>query len=325
MVVAADCPQENGVGSIVLGSVLTVGIFLSYIPQHVSIIRARTSEGLSLFMLLLSNLSALSIVLYSVVNEWDLFSCCTVVGFAQCQRILLELYQLLVGFVNLLPMYALAIYYHPSGPRNIDRFITLSVQTTKLDAERTARRRYLFDLIVHLAYMVLTVSLIMISVIMTQSLGTRSPAVRTLSDMLGIVSIVSTFLIWLPQIYSVYSLKGPGSLSILMLCLQAPGALAVAIYQGALEREGWGVWVPYLAVFIQEVIILGQVLYYWWRGRHSAKDDISLEFMQPSDLEEEDEFRPKMLPKPKEDVSMELMLPPSDDDIYDQVFASDED
>lgn len=346
MVIADDCPQENAVGSIVLGSVLTVGIFLSYLPQHISIIRAKTSEGLSLFMLLLSNLSALTIVLFSVVREWDTYACCTVVGFAQCQRILLELYQLLVGFVNLLPMYGLAIYYHPFGPRNIDRFVTSQMQTNKLGAEQTAKKRYLFDVVVFLAYLAFTVSMILVAVVMTQSLGSSSPAVKTLSSVMGLGSVVSTFLIWLPQIYSVYALKGPGSLSVLMLLLQAPGALAVAIYQGALQHEGWGVWVPYVAVFVQEVIILLQVLWYWWKARNAfsirAPDMLSLLDVGDPDLSPDIDEQLSDAPfdhgptstifglmgfsaKPKQDIDLELMQPPSDDDIYDQVFESDED
>lgn len=348
MVLAEDCPEENSVGSIVLGSVLTVGIFLSYLPQHVAIIRSKTSDGLSLTMILLSNLSALSILLSSVLGEWDLYACCTVVGAAQCQRILLELYQLLVGFINLLPMYAFAIYYHPYGPRNIDRYITSVKHSSVLDAEQSARKRYLFDVIVFLSYMVVTVVFIMVSVLLAQSLGSKSASVKTLLGIMGIISIVSTFLIWLPQIYSVYTHKGGGSLSVLMLLLQAPGALAVVIYQGFLQKAGWGVWVPYMAVFIQEVIILCQIFFYWWRARNSTfksqppdmmglldVDSMSdlIESSEASvDLSSEDSQDSNIMDilsrqaQRKEGFDLNFIQPPTpDDDLYDQVFESDDD
>jgi uncharacterized protein with PQ loop repeat len=350
MVLPEDCPQENAVGSIVLGAVLTVGIFISYMPQHVSIIRSKTSEGVSLFMLLLSNISSLTVVLFSVVNEWDLYSCCTVVPFAQCQRILLELYQLLVGFVNLLPMYALAIYFHPYGPRNIDKYLTSCTPQDALNAGRSARHRYLFDVIVFLCYLVICIVLIMVSTLLPQSLGSGHASVRTFADFLGVISIGSTFLIWLPQIYSVYRLKSGGSLSVLMLLLQAPGALAVAIYQGFLQREGWGVWVPYLAVFTQEVIILLQILYYWWQAKRSYQQrppDL-LGLLDINDLSPEDEVEshpladsfsstddgsdlsagsPSLLSRMglvnrtvDSDFSLEYIEPGTDDELIDQVF-----
>lgn len=415
-----DCPEMDAIGTLVVGSVLTVGIFASYLPQHVAIIKAKSSEGVSLFMLLLSNLSALTIVMFSVMSEWNLYSCCDRVDGAQCQRILLQLYQLLVGFVNLLPMYALAIYYHPGSPRNnirptgfsssssmgglglLDKesvgaplfpsltatvdehchnlglsdgsggYSSLSSSPSLLsgssslgksnrmvdvvsdmglisdgpssDAHRvyveesmstwqSRRFAYMRDAIIFLIYTIFELVVLIVCLVLVQSRGPSDAAVVSLRGIMGTTGLVSTILIWLPQIYEVYVLKGAGSLSILMLLLQAPGAFAVVIYQGIMEHQQWGVWMPYLAVLVQQCIILGQLLFYYLQAKRLANAKLSPEVQSLLNLDDEAEDISSSLDgsqrsaafDPSQLVDDLLIDPPSDDDLIEKVFESDDD
>jgi uncharacterized protein with PQ loop repeat len=247
-----QCPQR-GVGGIVLGSVLTAGIFLSYLPQHVIILKRRSSAGLSLYMLLLSNIASFTVVLGAVLLEWSEFQCCHSVGFGECQAILLSLYQLLVGFVNLLPMYALALYYMP------ERF--------ERKQSDSARRVYYRHAIIYGVYVLGVVALSAASFVLIAVDGKQASSVRTLGKVLGVVAAAATVVQWAPQIYEVYKNKGPGSLSLLMLLLQAPGALACAILQGVFYQEDWTTWVSYLCMFVQEAIIICQLAFYHFRKR----------------------------------------------------------
>eukprot|EP01121_Diplochlamys_sp_Union-15-3_P019176 TRINITY_DN7163_c0_g3_i1.p1 TRINITY_DN7163_c0_g3~~TRINITY_DN7163_c0_g3_i1.p1 ORF type:complete len:151 (+),score=3.45 TRINITY_DN7163_c0_g3_i1:177-629(+) len=71
----------------------------------------------------------------------------------------------------------------------------------------------------------------------------------------GFASSIIVLIMWCPQIYTTYKLKGPGSLSIPMLCIQLPGSLLVVYFQiseGA-EITTWG---PYVITAIEQFILI---------------------------------------------------------------------
>jgi uncharacterized protein with PQ loop repeat len=58
---------------------LALGIIVSYLPQHIRIIRRRTSEGISQWFLLLGVSSGVSAMCNIFLFSSKIFSCCTII------------------------------------------------------------------------------------------------------------------------------------------------------------------------------------------------------------------------------------------------------
>ena len=78
-----------------------------------------------------------------------------------------------------------------------------------------------------------------------------------------------------PQIYTTWKLKSPGSLSLLMLLLQAPGTIIVVIFY-ILDGANWSIWLPFLANFFTMTILLteGTIFLCIERRRKKGKTNI---------------------------------------------------
>eukprot|EP00010_Vexillifera_abyssalis_P001671 CAMPEP_0201554564 /NCGR_PEP_ID=MMETSP0173_2-20130828/42334_1 /ASSEMBLY_ACC=CAM_ASM_000268 /TAXON_ID=218659 /ORGANISM="Vexillifera sp., Strain DIVA3 564/2" /LENGTH=186 /DNA_ID=CAMNT_0047965911 /DNA_START=414 /DNA_END=971 /DNA_ORIENTATION=+ len=154
--------------------------------------------------------------------------------------------------------------------------------------------------------------------------------VEIFGQVLGIVSALATIVQWSPQIYTVYVKKGPGSLSLLMLLLQAPGALACAIFQGLFYQENWTTWVSYACMFLQETVIIIQLVYYYCtdRKRYEARsyselatnDDAELADLAGAHLLSEDGQ-----PISSNDSDLDFLDDFKDDDLYQDVFGGSDD
>jgi PQ loop repeat len=67
------------------------------------------------------------------------------------------------------------------------------------------------------------------------------------ADFLGIFSTVLASIQYFPQIYTTFTLKKVGSLSIPMMCIQTPGSFVWAASLAArLGKEGWSAWGVYV-------------------------------------------------------------------------------
>jgi hypothetical protein len=60
-----------------------------------------------------------------------------------------------------------------------------------------------------------------------------------------------------PQMVTTCRVKGPGSLSLVLLAIQAPGGLINALFQALGQADHWTTWCSVLAAAIQQFILLG--------------------------------------------------------------------
>jgi hypothetical protein len=78
-------------------------------------------------------------------------------------------------------------------------------------------------------------------------IAARPEALQAWANFLGIISTVLASIQYFPQIYTTYTLKRVGSLSIPMMCIQTPGAFvwagSLAARLGAAGWSAWGVYV----------------------------------------------------------------------------------
>jgi hypothetical protein len=86
------------------------------------------------------------------------------------------------------------------------------------------------------AFIALCAVLVVLGLVLGLLLG-NDGTTKGLAAGFGVISSITTLFMWLPQILRTYHDKDPGSLSILMLCLQLPGNLAAVYFQAIMEQE----------------------------------------------------------------------------------------
>eukprot|EP01130_Rhizamoeba_saxonica_P001140 TRINITY_DN1101_c0_g1_i1.p1 TRINITY_DN1101_c0_g1~~TRINITY_DN1101_c0_g1_i1.p1 ORF type:complete len:133 (-),score=19.57 TRINITY_DN1101_c0_g1_i1:20-418(-) len=112
------------------------------------------------------------------------------------------------------------------------------------------------------------------------------------ANILGYTSAGLTVAQWSPQIYTTYVFKGPGSLSLVTLLLQMPGAFLVVAFQ-IMSKKGISTWGPYLVGGIQQFILVLLIVYYMIRDYlNNNKSKYSLDKHILNDEEYENEVSP---------------------------------
>jgi len=250
----------------VLGSIIIVGTQISYIPQHVNIIRSRSSVGISPWWILLCHLSAWSNIVSAFLTEWDLFICCQISSFWKCNAILLSLYQLLVGWTNLFLLHLLLLFFFESDPGT--------------DIIQARRSRYVVVAfwVVMITYMMLTAFSGFVLIFSSPKIIGGAP--QHFAFALGIFSTISTVCMYLPQIYKTWRLRDRGALSFFMLLLQCPGAFMTCAFQMS-YKASFTIWLPYMATGIQQAILIYMIVYFWMRARLKRKSEEQQSLLRP--------------------------------------------
>ena len=82
------------------------------------------------------------------------------------------------------------------------------------------------------------------------------------ADVLGYASAIGNGIVYLPQIYTLWKNKDVGSVSLFMYGLQTPGNLLIILFQAGLSGAPLSTWITYIVIFIEQLIILFQLIYY---------------------------------------------------------------
>jgi len=97
------------------------------------------------------------------------------------------------------------------------------------------------------------------------------------AQFLGLASAILIVLQWAPQIYTTWKLKSQGSLSIMMLLLQIPGALLVIFFQGVVNKADPTTWAPYVFGCIEQIILVAMCAAFYFRNRNRTPSTIASE------------------------------------------------
>ncbi|ODV96637.1 hypothetical protein PACTADRAFT_1224 [Pachysolen tannophilus NRRL Y-2460] len=223
---------------------LTVGIYISYLPQHLKIIKRKSSEGLSSIFLLLGSASGCS----SVINLWLLSSysrycCVNYLTSFQCLNSQLSLIQVGVQFVG----YAM--------------IPVLCVLVTKdsLSQDMNDYRKIYDSFIIFLLYFAINV------VIVIYLLYFNNNLLLPFAKLSGISAALLGGLQYLPQIYTTHKLKHPGTLSLHMMMIQTPGGFLWTLTLYLAPGSNWSSWLPYFTAACLQGYLLVMCLYYGYK------------------------------------------------------------
>ncbi|KAJ3552044.1 hypothetical protein NM688_g4365 [Phlebia brevispora] len=266
----ACIPHHDWFTSLLTGGLCT-GIFISYLPQHLRIILAKSSEGFSPWFLLLGSLSSASGMLNIIVKQWSIIKCCRVFSVGTCIESTAGIFQLTLQWFMFTMIMGLYMLYYPSHLKYATTDADLHDSRPPLSA-KTAVKRDEWRLSIILSWVVFLYTLLVTAVTFFLLAAYPSPDIsgqeRKLSlwaTFLGVTSTMLAAFQYLPQIAHTYRHKLVGALSIGMMLIQTPGAVLMVMSIALRPGTNWTTWSPYAMAGILQGTLLVMCLF--WRAR----------------------------------------------------------
>ena len=237
--------REQPVYTYVLGVILCIGGMISYFPQYYSLIKSKQHKGISEMSLLFLNLGAVCLAANSFILNWWKFGCYTQCSFWLCSANFLSMFQIMVGWIMVIPLYLIFVRYKM---RNSDR-------------------KALYDVLYICIYIIFI--LVMVIVGMTEKITNPDSTsfFKISAKGLGVLSAVFSCVVWIPQIVKLIKTKQQGTLSLLMFIMQTPGNAIIIMFQ-ILYKQDWTTWFAYVVTLVEQLIIVIILIVFKYRTRN---------------------------------------------------------
>ncbi len=261
--------QGEPVFSYVLGIILCIGGMISYFPQYYSIIKTKKKEpnqeinegpnqpnqepnegGISEVSLLLLNIGSACLAANSFILNWQKFKCYGHCSFWLCSSNLLSMFQIMVGWIMVCPLYLIFIRY-------------------KI---KHSDRRVIYDIGYISIYIVFILIMVIVGLAEKLSSGDSRLFFDISAKILGIVSAVCSSIVWIPQIIKLLQTGKQGNLSLLMFIMQTPGNAIIIIFQ-ILYHQNWTTWFSYVIGLVEQGTIVVILLVFKWRNRNTSSQE----------------------------------------------------
>ncbi|RKP29756.1 hypothetical protein METBISCDRAFT_27952 [Metschnikowia bicuspidata] len=221
---------------------ITVGIFISYLPQYRRIVQKQTSEGLSVNFLLLGSCSLIFTFTNIVLMSSRALYCCRVGSLLlfDCLNSQINLFQ-----IGLQSTCAVAI---------LGFVIAYTRTSVRQDRAEFARIMAVARLVaIHAILLVLQ---------MAVAFATSRGVLLALAQFNGLMSTGLTVIKYVPQILETYRLKHPGTLSIGMMSIQTPGGFVFTASLFFTKNIHWSSWISYFVAAMLQGFLLVLCIYY---------------------------------------------------------------
>ncbi|KAM9906254.1 hypothetical protein OXX79_001661 [Metschnikowia pulcherrima] len=226
----------------IISVLITLGIFVSYLPQYYRIYQKKTSEGLSVNFLLLGSCSSIFTFTNIIMISARARYCCRTGALTLFNCINSQLNLIQIGLQCTCAIMILVFV------------IVWTRGSIKQDKEEFARiRRVSYYVMIHAA-----LSLLQIVIAFT----TNRAVLLSLAQFNGLMSTLLTVIKYVPQILTTYRLKHPGTLSIGMMCIQTPGGFIFTATLFFTKGSHWSSWMSYLVAALLQGTLLALCVYY---------------------------------------------------------------
>lgn len=232
--------DPSAVGA-VISLALAAGIGLSYVPQHLKIIQRKSAEGLSSLFLLLGTTSGISAFANLILLSSISIDCCSK-G--------LSVFECFTGQLGLIQVGTQAIFAF--------LIVVFCVYCTKDSLVQDKVQYYTIYKIYQFTLFYIATHAILIIYTLRYNKG----ILYSLANAFGLLSTLLASFQYLPQIYTIYKLKHPGSLSISMMCMQTPGGFVWSLSLYLSPGSIWSSWFPYLTAATLQGVLLLMCAYY---------------------------------------------------------------
>ena len=256
------CFPESSVTWTIVGSIIVIGSSISIIPQMVNIVKNKTSFGLNPLTIFVSSFSQFILVTNVVsLHDFDF------VGFLQ-----FPFARVIPRFLTFMVTFVLWYFYLVIPFLNMI-FLDLKLRM-KRDNEQIRREKFFARFTA--VFLPISASIfILIFLIMGTSKGFNSVLVQGYGGMCGTIATIIGFAQYIPQMITTIKFEDPGSLSLLLLFIQAPGGVANALFMWIGQGDHWTTWISILSASIQQFILIFIILFFKvkkWRIRKMQAD-----------------------------------------------------
>ncbi|KAJ7112956.1 hypothetical protein C8R44DRAFT_796990 [Mycena epipterygia] len=305
------CTPHHDWVTATLTLVLCVGLVVSYLPQHFRIINKGTSEGLSPWFLLLGSTSSAAGFLNMVTVQHTQIRCCRVVSIASCVEATAGIVQVGLQWAMFSFIFVLYMLYFPPHLKY--------AESSELHPRRHAKaprvRSHLWGRSVLLANV--TAAHFILSALLTLFIVLASPSplqppsapspypdpsfpdpdssvlplpLARWALYLGVSSALLAAIQYLPQIAFTWQAKLVGALSVPMMCVQSPGAVAMVLSIALRPGTNWTSWITYAVAGLMQFTLLSICIAWKLRQRRLRVDDFGAP-LEPSSSASQNVYR----------------------------------
>jgi len=208
---------------------------------------------------------------YSVALQWPVVQCCRKVSTGMCLENLGGIFQVVIQWALFTTTLVLFLIFFPPHLKYAEVQPELAHRSPKplmglrigfgLITTAEWRLAVVFSCIVALHMLFCT----FITALLIQDL--ESSAFAPWTTFLGVSGALCTAIQFIPQIYKTWNSKLVGSLSILMMCIQSPGAVVMCLSIAIRPGTNWTSWATYAAAGSLQSILLAMCL--CWKDRQA--------------------------------------------------------
>ena len=289
----------------IVGTVLLIITMISYCPQPLKLIRGKTSYGISPFWAI-SQATCLWLMSFNVLClKYSDF-----VGIFQYSDF--RVWARLLTFLN--------VFMQSTFYSSVPYLIVLFFDTRQFPGrnEKDVKRSWMTFVAVPIIAMTLYMSCLLVFVIIGLMTSFSSHIMGICGNVAGIAGFVVEMIQFLPQVYTTIKMKSGGSLSVLMLEIQAPVNIMNAIFMWQGNGESWTTWSASMADGGWEIVLL--VLCLWYGRKKPQKEEESVPLQ---DLSSPTKVGPTKDVEAQVDENGNPVLP-GDDSHSSNVHTSDE-
>jgi len=252
-----SCSQFEGASTVnlVFLILITFGIILSYVPQYHRIYIKRSSEGLSRQFLFLGSCSSIFTFTNIILISTNARNCCYSGQLSpfNCINSLLNLIQIGVQCTCATLILVLVLILTKG-----------SIKQDKIEYEKIV-------FVGKLVFLHVVASVVQIII----GLNGSTRLLYSIANVNGLLSTLLTIIKYVPQIYTTYHLKHPGTLSIGMMCIQTPGGFIFTATLFFTKGSHWSSWVSYLVAACLQGLLLSLCIYYEYFQNHGITAELA--------------------------------------------------
>ncbi|OWZ39475.1 hypothetical protein J007_04054, partial [Cryptococcus neoformans] len=286
---ASQCRSNHDVPTLLLSLLLCTGLIISYLPQHIRIISAKSSEGFSPWYLLLGATSSASGMLNILIMQWPLFRCCRILSAGSCFESLLGFLQVTLQWLLFSIILVLYLIYFPKHLK-YQRVIPVSSSDSSLaepnygavqdqeDGEEEPNKAKVtttpewrlavtLGIVVALHLGLLLLISLALLVYLPPTVPPH-PLLRLLATFLGVSATILAVLQYAPQIHKTYKARLVGALSLGTMAIQVPGSVLFVLSLVFRPGTNWTSWLAYAVTGAMQGALL--VICLLWKRRQKA-------------------------------------------------------
>ncbi|KAJ1999201.1 hypothetical protein GGI04_004670 [Coemansia thaxteri] len=281
-----QCAEVPSAQNAVLTALLCAGTFLSYLPQHIKILRRRSSDGISPYFILLGAVGAGSNITNIILLQFIALQCCTVQTYGECAASVLGILQVViqgtmfyVTFVLYLAFFPAQSKYEGAAGGETRPLLGAGTRVRASEEWRTA-------LWVAGGVAAHGAACVGMSVLLVAGAGPYAAPTRTWASLLGLFSLCLTCLQFFPQIVKTWRAGHVGALSIPMMLMQTPGGFVFAYSIAIRPGVNWSSWISTFVAASLQCVLLAICLTFDARARRQLAAERSAAAAPPENAQE---------------------------------------